>query len=160
MYYVPEYFKAEEIFSPVIVEREGKDNPNIWRLMDPRILWTADQIRLHFCGNQKKNSPETMTVNDYKWRGSFSLRGYRDLWLDILYEGKEFSHTSQHNYGRALDFHFKRITAQEVRADIFNNPGADRYQHIAAIEDRVNWVHIDCRNWMTNTSGLLIFNRG
>lgn len=160
MYHIPEFFKPEEIFSKAVIEVEGKNNPGIWRLMDSRVLWTADQLRLHFCGNQKKNSPDIMIVNDWSWGGKLQLRGFRDLWYDIILPQELYSVTSQHVYGRALDFHFKHTTAEEVRQDIKRYKGAERYKYITAIEDKTEWIHFDSRNWDTNRSGLLIFNRG
>lgn len=139
--YVPEYFTPEEIFPPAVVEH-FKGSESIWGLMDARILWTADALRNHF------KTP--IRINNWASGGTFSQRGFRTEYGTALF--------SQHKFGRALDMDVGRIPAQEVRAElvIHHAAGSALTRFITAIEDKVNWVHIDCRN--TNSSHILIFN--
>lgn len=163
MYYVPQYFKAYEIFPPKIFQKHlvnssiGAVSDSIWRLMDRRILWTVDQLR-------KIHGP--MIVNDYFWGGNNLYRGFRPVEDLIDYKGyqkngvivaKWSSLTSQHCFGRAIDCKFKQRTAEEVRQHIRDNPFLPHYKYITAIEDGVSWFHFDVRNWNINKSGILFF---
>jgi len=110
----PKYFTARECF-PIPALAD-------WRRFDDRILKTADLLREDF---------GPMTGNE----GILKNCGLR---TDEKYRG------SQHFYGRALDLHPKRTTAEKIRVEIIKNPG--RYPHITFLEIDVSWLHIDCRN--------------
>lgn len=157
MFYMPKYFKAEEIFPKlVIVANHGKMD-QIWRLMDYRVLWTLDMLREYF---------GTAVCNDYQWGGKNSYRVYRpaiDL-IDVEHIKQTgdikpawSSFTSQHCFGRAADCKFAFVTAADVRLDIRRYPMADRYKYITAIEDNVSWLHFDVRNWSVQKHGILFF---
>jgi hypothetical protein len=163
MYYQPnpQYFCKEEFFSPTVVEKEDPDQ--IWRLMDWRILYTIDEMRIYF------NKP--IRINNWKWvkdsKYRFEQRGFRafedlaEKSIDMVDWGKIVpsfsSFTSQHCFGRALDFDVEGMFAEEVREDIQSNHShATRYQYITTIEGKVNWVHMDVRCWNVNSSGILI----
>jgi len=124
MYYVPKYFKAYELLPPDIFEKYGVDG---LYLIDDRITWTLDQIR--------DTIKKPITVNNWKFGGQFSQRGYRtDPNVGVKF--------SPHRFGRGVDFDIAGVTAQEfrnmVRSLKINLP------YITRMEDTVNWIHIDC----------------
>lgn len=157
--YIPTYFTKEEIFSKSVVDAEQNRGSNIWRLMDNRVLWTIDRIRVHFCGYSPNDSHDVMTVNNWSWGGHNQLRGLRHLEYDAAKMEGNFSTTSQHVFGRAADFTLGKTTAEEVRQDILKNPNAIRYRYITAIEMDVNWVHFDVRNRNKDEEGIFTFGR-
>lgn len=127
----------------------------IWRLMDERVLRTAEFLRHRF---------GTMIINDYIWYGSNQYRGFRP-WTALL-NMMEYCSTgvaratwssfhSQHCFGRAIDAKFKSVTAEEIRLDIKANPERKEYQFITCVEDGVDWLHFDCRSWSTTPHGIL-----
>lgn len=161
MYLMPKYFKAEEFFSPSVIEEEKKKGSigMIWRLIDSRIIWTADKIREHFCGIGKQGNTDVMIMNDYLWGGKNKYRGYRSIEIDIIKNKNNFSSTSQHCFGRGIDYKFRHTTVDEVRNDILNNPNAERYQYITAVELEVSWNHNDVRSWNKAQNGIFAFKQ-
>jgi len=159
MYYEPTFFKPQEIFSKDIWDREKEKGNQIWRLMDGRILWTADQIRMHFCGKSIQHSVDTMTINNWYFGGQRQYSGYRDIYVDIISANNRFSVTSQHVFGRAIDYVFKKTSAEEVIKDILDNQTADRYKFITGLEIKTSWTHNDTRSWNKEASGILTFKR-
>ena len=160
-YYIPlRYFSVEEIFSPYVVSLHTRANSvddQIWRLMDDRILRTIVDMRSHF--------GVPFYINDYLFGGDMKQRGYRHFLelvdittLNNMLQSDKISSidqikstfssfTSQHCHGRAIDFTVQGFSAEEIRQDIKNNKTATRYKYIAAVENNVSWVHIDCRPW-------------
>lgn len=172
MYYAPNHFESYEIFPKKVYQDHLLDKTNrvvsnnIWRLMDKRVLWTADQLReLH----------GVMIVNDYMWGGSNQYRGYRPAieLLDIedlvsqlaaynpgdslLYNTRFSSFTSQHCLGQAIDCKFKYKSAEEVRQHIKANPHLPAYKYITRVEEGVSWLHFDVANWDVTKNGILFF---
>ena len=154
--YTPTYFRLEEFFSEDFLFANPL-NENLWRLIDSRLLVTADRLR-------KRYGP--MIVNDYKWGGDNQLRGYRSVWDlldkrhltqtgDILPIMSTF--TSQHCFGRALDAKFNQVPVEDVRVDILNDPDCYHFAFITAVEMDVDWLHIDVRNWDKEKNGILTF---
>ena len=148
MYYKPKYFKPQELFSKKVFAREETKGEQIWRLMDYRILWTADRLRERF---------GKMTINDWLWGGGLQLRGYRDMMLDLF--GTDYSMTSQHAFGRAIDYNFESVSVEEVIQDILGDPWKPEYKYITGLEVDTTWVHNDTRSWNKGSSGLLTFKR-
>ena len=138
-HYVPKFFSREELFPPETCLIEHSDT--IWRLMDPRILWTIDALR-------KIYGPAI--INTWHWTSAngFHYRGFRPANCKV-----GLTKTSQHFFGRAVDMTFVKETVEYVRVDIINNHDRDAYKYITGIEIGVPWLHIDCRNY----DGLLIF---
>lgn len=158
-YYIPKYFGIKELVSSAIYHRMKHHGASIFRLFDPRILITADRIRVHFCGPNKPGD-DSMIVNDWAWGGRFQMRGFRHPTVDIsegLILNKDLSMTSQHCFGRAIDYNFRKTTAEEVIEDIQKHPNAERYEFITGIELGVTWCHNDTRNWDKGSSGLFTF---
>ncbi|MDA3788085.1 MAG: hypothetical protein PF503_06285 [Desulfobacula sp.] len=160
MYTPPiELFRPEELFSPLVIQDhidKGRMS-SIWRLMDPRLLWTAVQLRGLF---------GPLTINDWLWDGDNKNRGYRSP-LE-LFDRDYFirtgsiraswsSFTSQHCLGNALDGTFKNILADEVRAYIIHNSQRREFKYITAIEKEVPWLHVDTRNFKAGNDRFFIF---
>lgn len=159
MYFHPNkrYFQAQEFFPPEVIvnhDKAGTIDPQIWRIFDWRVLWTAEKLRERF---------GTMVINDYLWNGRNEYRGYRPVEsiIDIrrfLRDGEVLplwsSFTSQHCFGRAIDAKFRKYTAEEIRQDIRRNPDRNDYQYITCVEENVSWLHFDTRSW---TSGGILW---
>jgi len=161
MYYIPKYFMTQEMFSKEVYEKEKYKGDQIWRLMDIRILVTADRIREYFCGSNK-DSHDAMTVNDWLWGGKRQFRGFRHIYIDkfaMELQGVNFSVTSQHNFGRGLDYTFGKTPTEAVQQDILQNPNVKRYELVTGLELNTSWVHNDTRNWIKNISGIYTFNK-
>ncbi len=141
-FYLPKYFDLQELVDPVTYSKLGSQ---AWRLFDPRLLWTADQLRERF---------GPMVVNTWRNNGRFRFRGFRP---SDCFEGAFYS---QHKLGRALDCHFVNCTVEEARADILNVfSDAEAYQHITCVEVDVSWLHFDVRNYDRDKNGLLKITR-
>ena len=118
------------------------------KFIDPRIYVLADKIREYF--------DKTMTINDWAYGGKFNYRGFRPNQLLIesyTKNEKAFgSLTSQHAFGRAIDFHFDAIDTEEARQEIIRVRD-EKFPEITAIEMDVNWIHVDVR---ANVNGELL----
>lgn len=160
MYYVPKHFHPKEIFSSQVIHYHSINNNvlnSIWRLMDSRVLWTADQLRDIF---------GPMIVNDYMFGGNNEQRGFRDP-LELLdknhynntnqYKPLFSSFTSQHCFGRALDTKIVNYLSETVRQYIIRNKKKEQFKHITAIEKNVSWLHFDTRSYKKEQKGFLIF---
>lgn len=105
--------------------------------MDERLLQLLDTLR------ELLDSP--MTINSWQWGGNREWSGLRAP------DSPHYSNTSQHSYGRAVDFLVKGMTADEVRAKIIAWMGDGTIQDLCGVESitlelGVSWVHIDVRN--------------
>lgn len=124
--YIPRHFEPYELVPPTIYQQR-KDK--CFELIDERVLITLDTLRDTF---------GSCTINDWYWGGSFEQSGLRTS------DAPEFSPTSQHTFGRAMDCKFKDVSAQAVReAVIVNKP---LFPYITFLEDDVSWFHFDVRN--------------
>lgn len=133
--YTPKHFALHELLPPNLYNdlvSQGREGVG-WRLMDERILKTLDLLKIKF----PKGS---ITVNNYYWGGDRKWSGLRTP------NSPNYSITSQHSYGRAVDCVFSAYSESEVRQYIIDNP--DEFPDITGIEDftGMTWVHIDCRN--------------
>ena len=124
--YRPRFFKIYELVPPSIYEDQGS---NAFRLIDDRVLMTLDQLRAQF---------GLCTVNDWYFGGPFEQSGLRTP------EATEYSPTSQHAFGRAMDCKFRDHTADEVREFIINHKSA--FPFIVFMETDISWFHFDVRN--------------
>lgn len=122
------YFKIHELVPPHIFEKYGE---GAWKFIDERLIASLDTLKEHF-------STGTITLNNYKWKGTRKWSGLRTP------ESKWYSETSLHSHGKAGDMIFSNYTAEEVRHYIINNPAF--FPYIKGIEDMVKWLHIDVRN--------------
>ena len=122
------YFKIHELVPPHIYKRLGK---KAWRLIDSRLVESIDQL--------KKDFPNgTMTINNYKWDGVRQWSGLRTT------RSPDYSETSMHSLGSAIDAVFNAYDEEDVRQYIIANP--KKYPHIKGIEMGISWLHIDTRN--------------
>lgn len=137
----PTHFDLEELVDPVSWNLLGE---KAWWLLDPRLLWTLEQIR------ERYNAP--MTINTWKWQHDkpFTLRGFRPSSAALG------GFHSQHRYGRAADFDVTGMLADEVRADILAHKDDPAFQYITCLETDISWVHMDCRNWDRTKNGILL----
>ncbi len=141
MYYRPKYFDVEELVDPDTFKQYDKEFI-LKFFFDSRILYQIDLIREWF------NKP--VIINNWNFNGKFKYRGFRP------FNCKEGSKYSAHKFGRAVDFDVVGLEPEFVRKEIIKNQKNMFFQYITRIEDKVNWVHIDCSN--TNTkNGIVLF---
>ena len=123
--YIPKFFKAYELVPPEIyASRKNKS----FELIDVRVLITLDDLRMFF---------GPCIINDWYWGGHFEQSGLRTV------DAPEFSPTSQHTFGRAMDCKFKEASAETVRKFVIETR---LLSHITFLEDDVDWFHFDVRN--------------
>ena len=112
---------------------------SLW-FIEPRIIETAQTLR------DILNTP--LTINSWSYGGNRNESGLR------IPEHKNYSPYSQHTFGRAIDIISSKYTADEMPDHIIKN--SFLYPHINAMELKVNWLHIDCRN--TGDDTIYLFN--
>lgn len=125
--YIPEHFKMQELVPPDVFADRGELSIT---LLDERVLRTLDQLRKSF---------GICVVNNWHTVGG----NYCESGLRTPYS-KNYSATSQHTFGRAMDCKFKNHTAAEVRKEVISN--RILYPWITFMEDEVTWFHFDVRN--------------
>jgi len=141
MQYQPMYFRIEELVSPEIINTPPFDSRKdlLWWLFDDRILITADRLRGRY---------GRMLCNTWLWGGSTKYRGFRPSGCPV---GSKWS---QHKFGRALDLVPLDTGVDDIRANIINGEDREAHKYVTAIELKVSWLHLDCRN----NTGLLKFS--
>ena len=122
------YFEIHELVPPHLFEKRGE---GCWRFIDERLIATIDTLKEHF-------SSGTMTINNYKWGGDREWSGLRTS------QSPDYSPTSMHSFGKAIDCIFSHYSAEEVRLYILSNKGF--FPYIRGMEDTVSWLHVDVRN--------------
>ena len=124
--YLPRHFQAYELVPPgIFASRKDKS----FELIDERVLITLDTLRETF---------GLCTINDWYWGGEFEQSGLRTA------DAPQFSPTSQHTFGRAMDCKFKEHPAAEIRDQVIQNRLL--FPYITFMEDDVDWFHFDVRN--------------
>lgn len=139
--YIPKHFKAYELLPKDFYESHTIKGDQLWWMFDSRILITGDALRERY---------GKILMNTWFWGGAHQYRGWRPFDCEI---GAELS---QHKFGRACDWEFVDVTAEEVRQDIKKHPG--QFPYVTCIEEGVSWLHGDCRNWDRNKHGILYVN--
>ena len=124
--YIPKHFEPQELVPPAIFDARGDKS---LELIDDRVLITLDKLRNLF---------GPCTINNWPWGGLLTQSGLRTS------DAKEYSPTSQHTFGRAMDCKFENTTAAQIRKYLISHLQARPY--ITFIEDDVNWFHFDVRN--------------
>lgn len=124
--YIPKHFRIQEFVPESIYKARGQKSIE---LMDERILVTADQLREAF---------GKTTINSWLWGGNRTESGLRTP------DSRNYSPTSQHTFGRAIDCIFESVDAEEARQYIILHQ--DQFPYVNFIEDKVSWLHVDCRN--------------
>ena len=122
------YFDISELVPKHMYNMRGNKN---WRFIDERLISTIDTLKEHF-------SSGTMTINNYKWGGDREWSGLRTS------QSPDYSPTSMHSFGKAIDCIFSHYSAEEVRLYILSNKGF--FPYIRGMEDTVSWLHVDVRN--------------
>ncbi len=139
------HFILQELLPKPFYEANHKSyGVNLWFVFDPRGLVTLDRLR----GRYGKTY-----MNNWKWGGKDNYRALRHPACKI---GAKLS---QHRFGRGFDPWFDKVTADEVRVDLFKNPTNKAFEHITTIEDgkiAKTWFHFDTRGWDVSSNGLLI----
>lgn len=110
-----------------------------WRFFDPRLLHTMAVIR--FAINK------SITINNWKWNGSFTQRGLRTN-VSPLVRNKPHLYLSAHIRGMAVDFDVDGMTAPQVRKWIKEHedllPYKVRLEHkLNSTGQEISWVHLD-----------------
>ena len=118
------FFNLWEFLSKTDYEQHGIRG---WRFVCPSLLGVMNCLR--------EDLGAAITANNWYYGGALHWRGVRTL------KCPEYSITSMHAWGRALDFDVKGYTPREVVKFIIQN--RDRYPEIRFIEIDINWVHID-----------------
>lgn len=124
-------FTAEELVPPSVFNELGQRAVSL--CIDERVMEVLRQLRMDY---------GPVTVNDWKWGGRFTERGYRP---PTAASGAKWS---QHRFGRAADCVFKDADVKTVRAEVIAKckAGHPVYGLIRGIEDGVTWLHFDVRN--------------
>ena len=144
--YQPEFFKLEEVLPQRFFDLNEKRGRQLWLLFDDRALITLDRLRRRY--------DRKMTINTWIWDevNPFNFRGFRPPDCEI---GAKLS---QHRFGRAFDANVEDMPAHEIRADIKKNKGDSAFEFITGIEEGINWLHFDVRNWEKEKYGICFFN--
>lgn len=135
------YFFVEEIVSPDLFNRfKHKGDYFFLSRFDIRLLKTMLVIR------ETLNKP--ITVNNWKWGGNFSQRGFRDTSTAMVQRksSKDIPWFSAHVVAMGLDFDVEGMTANEVRDWLEESQSILPYK--IRLENKLNgeyisWVHLD-----------------
>ena len=111
-------------------------------------LWYIDSRIIESCQKLRDKLGIPLTINNWYYGGDRQESGLRVPGM------KNYSPTSQHAFGRAVDIISKDMSAEEMRQHIYEK--RHDYPHIKAIERKVNWLHIDCRN--TGSTTFMLFD--
>ena len=124
-------FRLWELVPKEIYDRRGAQ---AIECMDFRIVAAVDDLRDNL---RKEGYDNGFIINSWKSGGAKTQSGLR------VYGQKEFSPTSQHSFGRAVDFTTK-TPIKAIHKHILAN--LDKYPHIRFIEVDISWCHVDCRD--------------
>jgi hypothetical protein len=134
--YKPVYFQVKELVPPDVYAERGEA---ALELLDSRIVWTFDALREYF------NIP--IIINNGKDLTQCGLRTDNTV-------GAKWG---QHKYGRAGDLHCDLDYDKMRREIMYGWKMVPAFRFITAIEMKVSWLHIDCRN--TNKQELITFTK-
>lgn len=141
--YVPDHFKAEEVFPPDMIS----EDMTIWCYMNPLVTMTMDRLREKY-GVAFMNT-YGLSKRLQKAYGTHYFRGWRTK------NCKVGSLLSQHKMGCAGDMVFASTSAESIRADILAQPYDTAFEFITCIEMEVGWLHFDVRPWDKVNKGIL-----
>lgn len=138
--YLKKNFTLPELFNQRIIDNYGILS---LQLVDLRILKFLYSVRLFFNTPVYVNYP-----NDKKLKLFNRLIRFPDC--------SDYNMTSQHSIvieadgkiqkkSTGIDFDVKGLTADKVRKEICNNKDYKDFTYITRMEDRVSWVHADCK---------------
>jgi len=131
---ITDYFCIEELVDKTVFDKYGQ---SAWKFIDKDLLACLLVIR--------EGIGFPMTINNWKWGGSFSQRGLRHN-MSSLVKNKTRLYLSAHIFGKAVDFDVQGMTAVDVRKWIVDN--ADKFPCKVRLErnmkgNPINWVHLD-----------------
>jgi hypothetical protein len=116
--------------------------PEIWRKYRSKSKWFIRPEVVQLAEFYRKYFDAPVTINNWKWGGSLSERGYR---VPDTKTGAEFS---QHKLGCAFDCSIRGMTADQVRKEILENQLCFTLAGLTTIEHKdyaKTWVHSDVR---------------
>ncbi len=131
---ITDYFCVEELVDKTVFDKYGE---SAWKFIDETLIETLLILR--------DNINRPMTINNWKWGGSFSQRGLRHN-MSPLVKNKTRLYLSAHIFGKAVDFDVQGMTAVEVREWIVKNEHLFPYK--VRLERNmkgkpISWVHLD-----------------
>ena len=134
--YIPKHFKMRESCPPEIISLLGE---HAWIVMDNRIVWTADAMRDYW------GTAVYININ------TLNYRGFRPP------NSPSWTATSQHAFGRAIDFNVKGMPDKDVQKEICDQVHKQAaFRFITRMEEgTVGWTHVDCAN--TGKENLVVF---
>lgn len=124
-------FQLWELVPKAIYDRRGAQ---AIECMDLRIVCSVDDLRDNL---RKEGYDNGFIINSWKSGGHKAQSGLRTPGQS------EYSDTSQHSFGRAVDFTTK-TPIKAIHKHILQNLGL--YPHIRFIEIDIGWCHVDCRD--------------
>lgn len=134
--YKPAHFDTRELVSKAMYEKRGEKAIS---LLCPHILYSMDTLRVYLTDlTPSQPWKGALTVNDWMYGGRIHARGRRAP------GDNDYSATSQHASGTALDAVSKYYTAQELRNIIIEN--RELFPYVTCLEGDVSWLHMDSRN--------------
>ena len=122
------YFKLKELVPLKLYNLLHEEV--LWNMFDEGIIKSIDTIKEKFPNG-------SIMINNYAWSGLRTQSGIRTK------DSKYYSEGSMHSIGKAVDMVFSKYTTDEVREYILKNQ--DQFPHIRRIEEKVSWLHIDCK---------------
>ncbi len=125
------HFTVQEFVPRHIYQRRGD---KAIELMDYRIVKSIDDLRANL---KTAGYDSPLTINNWIWGGDRQFCGLRTP------TSKDYSETSQHTFGRAIDAVSKTSVAAMHHHILTKR---HLYPHINFIEIDINWLHIDCRD--------------
>ena len=131
-------FVIQEVVDEATYNKYGVKS--IW-FMDDRIIQSVQTLRTAL--------GVPLTINNWHRGGDREYSGLRP------HDTTVGAGRSQHKFGRAIDTVSSKITAQEMRDYIMSNQ--DDFPFITTIEDKVGWLHMDCRN-RDMSNGIMMFD--
>lgn len=141
-FYRPKYFRLQELVPQWHYEHISSSI--LWRQLDPRLLWTLDNIREHF--------RKATYLNRWLWvDDGWQYCCWRPSGCPV---GSEYS---QHKYGRAADPKVAGMTHNELKAELIKRQFEDKFKYITRMELDVAHTHIDTAN-VNRHSGIVLFH--
>lgn len=136
MIYKPENFILQEFVSREVWKERGD---RAWELLDYRIVVSVQEIRDYTGGR--------VVLNDWKWGGNREQQVFR---TSDYYDEVRFS---PHLFGRAADPKLflsnssggTKLDGEQSRELILSMKRMGKLEFVTAMEDDVDWLHIDCR---------------
>ena len=140
--YKPKNFDIKELVCRYTFE--SHEEWKLWLMFDERILRAMQQLRDDF---------GRFMVNNWHREGTRTESGLRVPGMD------NYSDTSQHAFGRAIDSLPMDSKLMDIRMSIRGD--RRRYELISGMEigKSVTWLHIDCGNRADSPGELKLFRR-